>query len=528
MAIVCEEVDSALLPEQRKTLTSLAVNTNVADEESMLKRYSNLDKLLRVIALCKRFYTNCKIKGARQTGLLTNQEITGALYLLCRRAQARRFSDEVRVLSNGQQISSRSRILSLSPFLDEQGILRVGGRLRNSSLAYSSKHQILLPANHFLTQLIIRNIHEKNLHSGAQATLAFVRHEFWPISARNTVRKIVQKCIICIKHRPVASQCKMGDLPAHRVQSSRPFMVCGVDYGGPLYVRDGKRRNAKTIKAYMAIFVCFATKAVHLELVDDLSTEAFLNSLKRFMARRGRISHIYSDNATNFTEAARELQELHNLFKDEQHKGSLEKFLAVERITWHFIPPNAPNFGGLWEAAIKSAKTYLRKIIGQAHLNYEEMYTLLVQIEAILNSRPITPLSNDPNDLFFLSPGHFLIGDALNSYVEPSLAHLQSNRLSRWQHVEQLRQHFWKRWHTEYLHQLQQRTRWQTNKGKQLQSGQMVLVQQQGLSPLHWILSCISKIYPGADGLARTATILTSKGTFDRPISKLCILPLDE
>lgn len=271
-------------------------------------------------------------------------------------------------------------------------------------------------------------------------------------------------------------------------------MSCGVDYGGPLYIRDSKRRNAKVSKAYMAIFVCFVTKAVHLELVSDLTTEAFLNSLKRFMARRGKVSHIYSDNATNFTGAAKELQELNKIFKDEHHEHDLKRFLAAEQVTWHFIPPNAPNFGGLWEAAIKSAKTHLHKIVGQAHLTYEEMYTLLVSIEAVLNSRPITPLSNDPNDLSFLSPGHFLIGDTLNSYVELSLAHLQSNRLSRWQHVEQLRQHFWKRWHVEYLHQLQQRTRWQTSKGKQLQLGQMVLVQQQGIPPLSWLLGRVSRI----------------------------------
>lgn len=232
-------------------------------------------------------------------------------------------------MANERQISSRSRVLNLAPFLDEQVLLRVGGRLRNASLNYSAKHQILLPAKHALTYLIIRHTHERNLQAGAQVTLAFVRLKYWPVAARNTVRKIIGKCLTCIKHRPIASQCRMEDLPAHRVQPSRPFAVCGVDYGGPLYIRDGTRRNAKIIKAYMAIFVCFATRAVHLELdVGDLSTEAFLNALKRFTARRGKISHIYSDNATNFTGAAKELQELHSLFEDEQHKNKLRKFLV--------------------------------------------------------------------------------------------------------------------------------------------------------------------------------------------------------
>lgn len=176
--------------------------------------------------------------------------------------------------------------MNLSPFLERE-FLRVGGRLTKSALSYSSK----LSADHVLTRLIIRYTHRKNLHSGTQATLAFVRQKFWPIAARNMIRKIVRECIICIKHSPTASQCKMGNLLIHRVQQSRPFAVCGIDYGGPLYIRDGKRRNAKIIKAYMAVFICFATKAIH---VSDLSIEAFLNAFKRFPRLAEEKFHIFT------------------------------------------------------------------------------------------------------------------------------------------------------------------------------------------------------------------------------------------
>lgn len=172
-------------------------------------------------------------------------------------------------------------------------------------------------------------------------------------------------------------------------------------------------------------------------------------------------------------------------------------------------------------------KTHLKKIVGQAALNYEEMHTLLVQIEAILNSRSITGLSNDPNDLSVRTPGHFLIGDASNSNAEPNLMELKSNRLSRWQHVEQMRQQFWKRWSGEYLHQMQQRSKWKTNKGQQLQTGQLVLVKQGGLAPLQWILGRVSGLHQGADGVARAATIQTAKGNFERPLTKLCVLPMN-
>ncbi|XP_012530657.1 uncharacterized protein LOC105833454 [Monomorium pharaonis] len=175
-----------------------------------------------------------------------------------------------------------------------------------------------------------------------------MRQEFWPIAGRSTVRRIIGKCITCFRIKPGESQCIMGDLPASRVWTSRPFQICGVDYGGPLYIKESRRRNAKTRKAYLAIFVCFATRAVHLKLVDNLSSEAFLGALKRFMARRGKVSHIYSDNGTNFVGACRELQELRALFVSEQRRRRLERFLAADYITWHFIPPNAPTFGGLW------------------------------------------------------------------------------------------------------------------------------------------------------------------------------------
>lgn len=256
--------------------------------------------------------------------------------------------------------------------------------------------------------------------------------------------------------------------------------------------------------------------------------QAFLCALKRLIARRGQISNIHSDNGTNFIGADRELQELRNLFKTEDHKRKLENFSAEEHLTWHFIPPRAPNFGGLWEAAVKSTKTHLKRVVGEAHLTYEEMYTLLTQIESILNSRPLTPISTDPNDLSFLTPGHFLIGDSFRSLPEPDLTQLPANHLSSWQRVEQIRQHFWKRWHKEYLNQHQQRTKWQASNGKPLSVGQMVIIKEDNLPPLRWILGRIEKVYPGADGIVRAASVRTAKGCFDRAASKLCILPIKD
>lgn len=310
----------------------------------------------------------------------------------------------------------------------------------------------------------------------------------------------------------------MGSLPAGRVTVSRPFYHCGVDYAGPVTLRESKRRNAHTSKAHVSVFVCLATKAMHLELVTDLTSNAFICALKCFVARRGKPTLMYSDNGSNFLGAHREIKEFYEFLNDKQTQNNINQFLRDQITMWKFIPPNAPHFGGLWEAAVKSMKFHLYKIIDRAHLNYEDMLTVLYEIKAILNSRPITPLSEDPNDLNYLTPGHFLVGTPLNSFLYIDVSDVNENFLVRWQRVQQLHQHFWSRWSFGYLNSLQERNKWKANKGQQLKEGQSVLLKQASLAPLQWLLGRVERIHPGPDGNARTATVKTTAGThmFDR------------
>lgn len=319
----------------------------------------------------------------------------------------------------------------------------------------------------------------------------------------------------------------MGALPGERVTVSKPFAHCGVDYAGPVILREGKRRNARNHKAYISIFVCFATKAVHIELVSDLTSEAFLSAFRRFISRRGKPICMYSDNGTTFVGAHRQLRELYDFVNSEQAQTEIKHYLREQGTSWSFIPPYAPHFGGLWEAAVKSAKYHMSRVVGQAHLTFEEMSTVFCEIEAILNSRPLTQLSSDPNDLTYLSPGHFLVGSALNSIPSQDLLDVNENRLTRWQRIEQVRQHFWQRWSVEYLHSLQERSKWKKDKGTQLELGQLVLVKQQGLAPLQWTVARVQEVHSGSDGVTRAATVKSSKGSFLRPLSKLAILPVN-
>ena len=227
---------------------------------------------------------------------------------------------------------------SLNPFLDAHGLLRVGGRLVNAPVPFEQKHPIILSPSNPLTTLIISNEHLKLMHGGCQAVMASLRRQYWPISCKNTIKSVLRKCIICFRAHPISTEYIMGNLPKARVTPKRAFYTCGVDYAGPFQIKS-ILRSKTTLKAYICIFVCFVTKAVHIELARDLSTDAFLNCLRRFVSRRGKCQHIYSDNGTNFVGARNRLNELSRLLQNRDFQRNVTDFLAKDQISWHFIPP---------------------------------------------------------------------------------------------------------------------------------------------------------------------------------------------
>ncbi|XP_046684430.1 uncharacterized protein LOC124370182 [Homalodisca vitripennis] len=257
-----------------------------------------------------------------------------------------------------------------------------------------------------------------------------------------------------------------------------------------------------------------------------MTSEAFIAAFKRFISRRGIVTNMYSDNGTNFVGAERELRELQDLFTNEEHQRRIVEESTAHLIKWHFIPPRSPHFGGLWEAAVRSVKHHLKRVVANASLTFEEFYTTLTMIEACLNSRPLTPLSTDPNDLSPLTPGHFLTGDALTALPEPNICYIQLNRLSHWQRTQQIAQHFWTRWSKEYLSLLQQRPKWRSEAAN-IRLNQLVLLKEDNLPPLKWVTGRVVAVHPGADNRIRVATVKTSSGTFRRAVNKLCILPLE-
>ncbi|XP_055527048.1 uncharacterized protein LOC129719682 [Wyeomyia smithii] len=486
--------------ERRKMVA--AVQSMQAVNE-IFGEYSSYHRLLRVTAYCFRFIHAFRPPMSSETIVkpkhLTVDEISNAPTNLIKLAQADGFAEELRDLGKGKPVSNNSHLRLLNPFIDSDGVIRVGGRLRLSEQPYLTKHPILLPSSHPFTRLVIERFHRKLLHGGGNATLAAIRQEYWPIHGRRSVNNVIRKCFRCTRASPVPAKQMTGQLPFQRTTPARPFAVTGVDYAGP---------------------------AVHIELVGDLSTAAFLTALRRFIARRGCPLHIHSDNGKNFEGARNELHVLYKQLHDKNYVGEIAEVCANQGIQWHMTPPKAPHFGGLWEAAVKVAKKHLHRQLGNAMLSFEDMATVLAEIEAAMNSRPLTPLTEDPNDLSILTPAHFLIGESLTALPASDFSASPIGRLSHYQRLQQRVQHFWHQWKAEYLRELQKENR-HIAPNTSFQPGRMVIVVDEFLAPVKWPLARRVSASPGVDGLTRLVDLRTSRGVIRRPITKICLLPYE-
>ncbi|XP_075150323.1 uncharacterized protein LOC142224439 [Haematobia irritans] len=457
------------------------------DFSDVLERFSSLPRAIRVIAYIYRFLfsTHPKFRSnyQRDSINISTSEILMVHDRLIAVSQKANFPNEYSALSAKKPIASNSPILSLNPFIDAEGIIRISGRLVSSPvLSYNEKHPILLPYNCQFSRLLVKFIHEVSIHGGNQLVLRLLRSKYWIIRAKNLIRTTINKCKPCIVYKHRCQTQLMSALPPERTDLSRPFTHTGVDFAGPFDIKHYTGR------------CCRITKG-------------------------GCPAHIHSDNGTNFVGASRSLAKD---FIKTSHLAVQSRY-GFQGITWHFIPPGAPHMGGLWEAGVKSFKSHFRKVAGNFKHTFEEFQTLLARIEACLNSRPLCPLSDDPSELAALTPGHFLIGTPILMPVDPDVRECQASLLNRWQRLKVIHQHFCLRWKEEYLKELHKRYKWKMP-NENLQDNAMVVVKEENTPPNEWRLGRIQKVRPGSDGRVRVADILTGRGTITRPISKLVVL----
>lgn len=420
--------------------------------------------------------------------------------------QSRHCKAELDAISNCNSLPENSRLSSLSPILDEQGVIRVGGRLSRAKIPFSVRHPIFIPKESELANKIIAHYHSLARHQGRHITMGFVQQAGYFIqNGRTLITHFISNCILCRKLRSRPLQQYMADLPEDRVEDTPPFTRVGIDVFGPFFVHDGinTRRTSASKKIWALILVCMPSRAVHIESLPGMDTSSLRNALTRFMAIRGQCTQIRSDQGSNFVCARRQL--------DGIDISSLTVDLESRNIKWTMNPPHASHFGGSWERKIGSVRRVLEGTLVQAGnrcLSRDEFNTLLAEASAIVNNTPLWAVPDHPNDPTPLTPAMLLtlkeyVPSDFSTYTEKDLLLYGPRRYRR---VQYLAQEFWTRWRREYLAELVQRKKWQRIKPC-LKLGDVVIIREKNLKRNMWPLGRVTEVKKSADGLIRSANI---------------------
>ena len=485
------------------------------------ERYSSWNRLVRVRAWVQRFIENCmrKIEDRCSEGI-TYQEILDAETAVIKEAQQQAFSEEYIALSNQRPIPKHSKLLTLKPIIDEEGLLRSDGRLTYAEyLPFDVRYPIILPRKHWVTKLIVKDYHEQSNHSaGTNHTLSLISARFWIMQGREEIREWEAECFECCRRKTKPARQIMAPLPKIRVKLPlRAFARTAIDYAGPFVTVQG--RGKKRMKRYLCLFTCLTSRAVHLEMAYALDTDSFLNAFYRMTSRRGLPDEVISDNGSNFISAERELKEL----VEKLEKEKIQSSAANKGIKWYFNPPLAPHFGGVHETLIKAAKRASYAILKGADVTDEELMTAFTGAEGLLNSRPLTYQSANPMDDVPLTPNHFLFGQVGGQFAPETVDTSPYNMRKRWRRVQELVRHFWHRWLREWLPSISRRMKWKTEHDD-IRIGEVVLVIARDTPRGQWPVGKIIEVYPGPDNHVRTVKVQTGRNTFVRPISKICPL----
>ena len=474
-----------------------------------IEKYSKFMFAKRVMAYILRFLNcvkiaakdNVKLKDIRNPEQFTAVELLNAENRIIFIEQRKIYAPEITSILNDQTLPKGSNLSSLAPILDEEGFLRKGGRISNSDLSFENIHPLIIPSGH-LSKILIANHHHFIKHCGLGTTLTTLRCRYWIIKAVHTAKSVFKSCNRCQRHNSRPIQQPSVPLPSFRVSQCPPFTVTGIDHAGPLYCRDQPEK-----KFYILLLTCSVTRAIHIELVDSLSIPDCQLAIRRFAARRGMPSVFYSDNSKTFEGTDKKLQIIFGSFCPQ----------------WNFIPPRSPWWGGFWERQIKSIKNCLKKSLHFQKLTRSELETEIHEIEAIVNSRPLTYISNDIRDKNPLTPSHFLLnktyGTKLENVIEDfdvSSQDLQLNYSIRKGCISL----FWRTWSEEYLKSLPCVISKAFHK-KQVKVGDLVLIRDENKAKIFWPMGIITQTFLSEDGACRSVVLKTSKGLIKRSVNNL-------
>lgn len=522
--IVAKLGDEAKI-EKRQTVTLGGISSS--DPLWDPARWSSWTKIVRTFAYALRFIRKCRRIRAigDENAQINAEEFMLSVKAIIKSIQRSHFP--VEQASRCKIVPKHSPLYQLTPFSDAEDIIRCRSRLEKSnSLTFEEKFPVILPGGDTNVKLLINWVHSvKCLHfGGITAVLHSLREEYFVIHARRAAKKVISECRVCKRFNAKAATEAIPPLPQFRIESTPPFTYTGVDFTGPIYV---KNDTGSKVKSYIALFTCAVTRAVHLELVSDLSTMEFLLALRKFRNRFPSVSKIFSDNGGTFGRAAKELK---TLFANIQ-ENEIQRRLTDLRISWEFITPRSPWHGGWWERLVQSVKRPLRKILGTNIPPFRELQTILTDIELLLNNRPLTTAPTDANEIAALSPGDLLYGlktkpplpDTKRRAFDPE----NSDAIvlsKRWKHQQSIINAFWKRFHKEYLEYLRSAHRRTPTASHSIKIGDVCLLEDPAPSRAYWPLARVLALEGGAnsDGRRRTCTIKLQSGqVVRRPIQLL-------
>ncbi|XP_048749330.2 uncharacterized protein LOC125661393 [Ostrea edulis] len=482
--------------------------------------FSSWNSLVRAIMFLKGFIRKLH-NESKPTRAETEQFIVKLV-------QQEVYGDEINSLQTGRSLSNKSKILPLAPVQDENGILRVGGRLKHGKAISINTQPVIIPRDHHIAILLVRHFHGKIHHQGRHMTEGALRASgYWVIGGKRLVSSIIRHCVTCRKCRGQFLFQKMSDLPEDRLSPGPPFTFVGLDTFGPWSVLQRKTRGGSAQqKRWAIVFTCLVSRAVHLEVVDEMSSAAFINAYRRFVAIRRPIKLLRSDRGTNFVGAIQDLGIEAEFVED----GRIAKTLETYGTSWKFNPPHSSHFGGSWERMIGTCRRILDNMLMQDRnkLTHDSLVTLMAEVSAIVNSRPLLPISTDPENPEILSPSVLLTHKKGQNDTCPFPQFGTKDMLrSQWKLVQGLADEFWSKWTKEYISSLQVRRKWKQPEVN-LNVGDIVLVREKDFHRSMWPMAIVTKLFPSDDFLVRKVEIKLYKENkicvFVRPVVDLVLL----
>uniref|UniRef100_A0ABD2W647 Integrase catalytic domain-containing protein n=1 Tax=Trichogramma kaykai TaxID=54128 RepID=A0ABD2W647_9HYME len=484
--------------ESCTNFTCVNGTANENDTPWYLERFSSYNKTIRTMAWITRFVGNSRPGRAS----CSEKEINGSEFeraerLIMKLAQKESFTEV-----------SDPRLQTSNVYVDEHGLIRTKTLISNRTEDnFDFRYPIVLDAKHEFTLRLIRHTHEKLLHAGIGTTIQVLRETVWILSSRRTVRSVINKFVRCRRHSALTLKTPPTSLPEDRVRDAKVFEIIGVDYAGPLYLREEG-------KAWICLFTCAVYRAVHLELVSSLSMGGFLDALRRFISRRGRPKIVYSDQGTNFRGADNLLATV--------DWDEIQKYCSTKKITWKFNPPASPWWGGWWERIVRIVKDLLKRSLGKASLNYEEMNTILCDCEAVINARPISYQSDEKGELIAITPAMLL--KEIEDDTVPDLDQIDAFSCERrLKYRSRLRNELRARFRSEYLGQLCDRVK-SAKTWPEINVGDIVLIANDNTKRMDWPLAKVTYVVQGKDGVPRVARLKTASGEVVRPFQRLLLL----